>query len=169
MTLAFVCAENTGETDPLLTRLAHALLAEGAPLAAAVQETLPGQDDQPGDMLLTVLPQGPTLRISQDLGADSEGCRLDPQMLETAVAETARRLPGARLLIINKFGRHEAEGRGFRPLIGEAMAQGIPVLTGVNRHVMAEFLDFADGLGTSVPPSAGPLLDWARQVLADRD
>ena len=36
----------------------------------------------------------------------------------------AARMAGARLLIVNKFGKHEAEARGFRSLIAEALASG---------------------------------------------
>jgi len=91
-----------------------------------------------------VLPDGPVIRISQSLGAGARGCRLDPEALEIAVAAAEARLAaGADLVIVNKFGKHEADGRGFRALIAEAVAAGVPVLVGVNARnapCLAEFL-----------------------------
>ena len=64
------------------------------------------------------------LRISQDRGKWARGCRLDAGSLELAVAQVASALDvGADLMIINKFGKHEAEGRGFR-----AVARPVPAM-----------------------------------------
>ena len=67
--------------------------------------------------------------------------------LEQAVALTQSALSqGADLLIVNKFGKHEADGRGMRPLIGEALAMGL-----VNTVVPAdELMDTA--------------MQWAQEV-----
>jgi hypothetical protein len=35
------------------------------------------------------------------------------------------------LVILNKFGKTEAEGGGFRPLIADAIEAGLPMLIGV--------------------------------------
>jgi hypothetical protein len=68
-------------------------------------------------MELTVLPRGPALCISQDLGAGARGCQLDPGALERAVARVDMSLAedAPELLIVNKFGKREAEGHGFAP------------------------------------------------------
>jgi hypothetical protein len=82
-------------------------------------------------MDVRVLPNGPILRISQNLGSVSKGCRLDPAALEAAVGLVEARLdPNVDLLIINKFGKHEADGRGFRTVIAAALDLEIPVLVG---------------------------------------
>ena len=70
------------------------------------------------------------------------------------MAEVEPRMAGARLLVINKFGKHEAEGRGFRPLIGEALAMGLPVILGVNGLNLPLFLDFAEGMAEALPADA---------------
>ncbi|MEX5726690.1 hypothetical protein Ga0609869_000043 [Rhodovulum iodosum] len=58
-----------------------------------------------------------------DLPARNVACRLDPAALETAVGLVAAGLSsGADLLIVNKFGKHEAAGRGFRYVVAEAVA-----------------------------------------------
>ena len=76
------------------------------------------------DMDVRVLPNGPMIRISQNLGRAARGCRLDAGALEAAVVMAERGIAaGADLLIVNKFGKQEAEGHGFRALIAEALAQ----------------------------------------------
>jgi hypothetical protein len=114
-----------------------------------------------------VLPDGPRLRISQDLGAAARGCRLDPGALETSVALSARRLAeGADVLIVNKFGKHEAEGRGFRDLIAEAVGRGLPVLVGLNGRNLPAFQAFAADLAVELPPRVEALLDWTLHARA---
>jgi hypothetical protein len=117
-------------------------------------------------MDVKVLPDGPVVRISQNLGAASSGCRLDAGALEMAVAEVAQRLPGARLLIVNKFGKHEAEGRGFRQMVADVAAEGVPVLIGMNSMNRQAFFDFAGDLATPVP--ATEVLNWARAAMVER-
>jgi glycosyltransferase involved in cell wall biosynthesis len=102
------------------------------------------------DMDLRILGGGPVLRINQRLGEGSRGCRLDPGALEAAVAEVALRMEGAEALVLNKFGKHESEGRGFRLLIAEALAAGLTVVLGVNRMNLEAFRAFTGGAGEEI-------------------
>ena len=68
------------------------------------------------------------------------------------MARTAPRLAGAGLVVIPKFGRQEAMGRGFRDLIGQAVADGQPVILYVPRQQQAAFLDFAGDLAVRIRP-----------------
>lgn len=145
--------------EDLARRLEPALARRGLALAGAVQRNLDLGPDIPCDMEMVVLGcDGPPLRISQSLGPGAQGCRLDTGALEQAVARTAPRLPGAALVIIPKFGRQEAMGRGFRDLIGRAVAEGQPVVTYVPRQQAAAFADFAGDLAQRVEPE--DLCDW---------
>ena len=135
-------------------------MAEGVAVAGAVQHNIACDDSHHCDMDVKVLPDGPVVRISQNLGAASSGCRLDAGALEMAVAEVAQRLPGARLLIVNKFGKQECYGQGFRHFIAEALARGIPVLLSVPAGQLPDFQDFAGDLAEPVAPAA--ILDWCR-------
>lgn len=127
-------------------------------------------DAGPCDMDVRVLPDGAILRISQDLGPQARGCRLDPAALETAVGLVAAGLSsGADLLIVNKFGKHEAEGRGFRDVIAEAVALGIPVLVGLNALNRPAFESFAEGLAIQLPPEPALLMAWVEDVAKAAD
>jgi len=161
MRIAYVMAEGRGDTDLLLHGLATRAQARGLRLCGTVQINSNCDADRPCDMDVQVLPDGPVIRISQTLGPGARGCRLDPAALEQAVAESEARLTaGCDLVIVNKFGKHEAEGRGFRGLIAEAMAAQVPVLVGVNRTNLAAFTAFTGGIATALTPALADLVDW---------
>lgn len=167
MMLAYTMAPGRGHTDLVLEGLAADLAARGLRCCGTVQINTARADAGPCDMDVRVLPGGPVLRISQDLGPSSRGCRLDPAALETAAGLVAARLSsGAELLIINKFGKHEAEGRGFREVIAQAVAMDVPVLVGLNPQNCAAFESFAGGMAIRLPPERAALRDWVDDVAA---
>lgn len=118
-------------------------------------------------MDLHVIGPGRIVRISQNLGTLAKGCRLDPAGLEQAVGLVEATLDAGvrpRLLIVNKFGKQEIDGRGFRPVIGRALAEGIAVLTAVNGASLAGFRAFAGGMEEEVPLDVTAILDWCRRA-----
>lgn len=161
--LGYVLAEGRGEADRVLAKVAGRLTALGWPLAGVVQINVDHADPARAcHMDLEVIEGHRRIRISQDLGAMSRGCRLDPSALETAVGLVEAALHrGPRLLCVNKFGKQEIDGRGFRPVIGRAMAAGVPVLTTVSPGNLDGFQMFAQGMGQALPPEVDAVLDWA--------
>lgn len=160
MKLGYVRLPETGQTDAFLAGLAAHLQGQGLRPAGTVQVNSGGDCAKHCDMDLHVLPAGPILRISQNLGPAASGCRLDAGALEEAVALSRVRLQGADLLIVNKFGKHEAEGRGFRELIAEAMAQGLPVVIGVNTQNAVAFHSFSGGVAEPLVADAALIAEW---------
>jgi len=170
MKLAYTMAPGRGDTDLVLERLATDLAARRLRCCGTVQINTARADAGPCDMDVRVLPDGPVLRISQDLGPQARGCRLDPAALERAVAMVAASLSsGADLLIVNKFGKHEAEGRGFRSVIAEAVAMDIPVLVGLNALNRPAFESFAEGLAVRLPSDPAALMAWVEEVTTGVD
>ena len=167
--LGVVTVNGTGTDARQLDREANDLIARGIPLAGAVQRNPAGARDGRCHMDLHVLATDRTVRISQDLGPHATGCRLDPNGLETVVGIVAadlNREPRPKLMIVNKFGKQEADGKGFRPLIGRALTDGVPVLVGVPPGHRAGFDAFADGLSEQVSPSFQSVLAWAEKAAA---
>lgn len=161
MRIAYTIAPEKGRTDLLLHDLAQTLTQRGYRPCGSVQINSGAWDNGKCDMDVKVLPGGPIIRISQSLGGASKGCRLDPSALEQAVAMTERALQnGADLLIVNKFGKHEAEGRGFRMAIAMAAEKGVPVIVGVNRLNLGAFESFSAGMASQVAPSEQALVAW---------
>ncbi len=163
MHIACTTTAGRGDTDRLLASLAERLAEEGLVASGVVQINTNCGPDRPCDMDVAVLPAGPTFRISETRGPGARGCRLDPDALERSVAEVAARLTAETdVLIINKFGKHEAEGRGFRDVIARALELEVPVLVGVNGLNLDAFSTFAGGMETRLPPEPDALLDWVR-------
>ncbi len=165
--LGYVIAEGAGEADRVLADVAARLHAEGWPLAGAVQVNSDRGETHRCDMDLHVLTADRVVRISQNLGTLAKGCRLDPAGLEQAVGLVEQALDGTprpRLLIVNKFGKQEIDGRGFRPVIGRALAAGIPVLTAVNVTSLAGFEAYAHGMAEPVALDFDAILGWCREV-----
>lgn len=132
-----------------MAALARRLAAQGLRLAGAVQTNLNRSADCACDMELTVLgTDAAPIRISQSLGEGSQGCRLDADGLERAAALAASGLDGADIALVNKFGKQEAAGRGFRDFIAAAMAEEIPVLIAVAPELVAAFTAFAGDYAT---------------------
>ncbi len=167
MRLAYTMAPGRGDTDLILEDVSTVLAARGLRLCGTVQINTERETDGPCDMDVKVLPDGPVVRISQALGRESRGCRLNPDALETAVGEVQARLAeGADVLIINKFGKHEAEGRGFRDVIATAIEQDIPVLVGINGLNRDAFLKFSGGIAEEVAPNTDAIRNWIETTLA---
>lgn len=164
MKLGYVMPPLRGGTDPLLAEAARQLTLRGLQLCGTVQVNTERPGSRHCDMDLMVLPDGPAFRISQNRGNWARGCRLDAGSLETAVAHVAGSVDaGADLMIINKFGKHEAEGRGFRSVIAAALDRGMPVLVGLNTLNREAFDNFCGGLATELQPHLPGILSWANQ------
>lgn len=169
MRLGFVTLSGRGAIDALLAEVVAGLEARGIALTGTVQTNIERKDRPLCDMDLRLLPDGPTVRISVDRGPEARGCRLDPDALEQSVVWTGQALHRADMLVVNKFGKQEAEGRGLATVIGEALGQDLPVLVGVNGLNLQPFLDFADGMAEALPAERDAILDWCLAVCRDRE
>lgn len=167
MQLAYTIAPGRGATNALLDDLANTLIEKGFMIHGTVQKPSASASGHPCDGDIFVLPDGPKLSIAQNLGHGSRGCRIDPDALEKAVALCEARVGGqTSLLLINKFGKQECEGRGFRNLIADALAQNVPVLVGVNKLSIEDFLTFSAGAAQQLPATEAALLEWFQSSLA---
>lgn len=166
MQLASVGAKGRGVTDRLLTNIVERLRADGLWMAGAIRATRPSAGSGYCDSALLLLPDGPVIDITQDLGTGSEACRMDAGALEMAVSEATKRLAteNVNLVVLNKFGLSEAEGRGFRTLIAEALERDLPVLIGVSDVHKAAFESFTGGMAVQLPPDEDAVFAWCQQA-----
>ena len=164
MTLAFVTISGRGRTDDLIAEAVRIFEADGLRLAGTVRARPIEPGGHPCDMDLRVLPNGPGFRISQPLGTGSKGCRLDGGVIESIAAAVETRLPGADLLIVNKFGKQEAQSRGLCPAITMAMDMGTPTLVGVNQKNTPDFAMFSGGIAEHLSPNLGAIRAWCAKV-----
>ncbi len=162
MQLGYVTCHGKGKTDQFLAQIAKRLEAEGLLIAGTVQFNIEREDRILCDMDLRLLPDGPIVRISLDRGPQARGCRLDAGALEQSVlwASQAVQRSDMQMLIINKFGKREAESKGFAPVIAQALERGLPVLVGVNTLNLQAFLDFTEGLAVALTPDIEEVVEW---------
>jgi hypothetical protein len=94
---------------------------------------------------------GEQLHLFQDLGTCAAGCRLDVGQLLDAGMRIANAIEeGADLVIVNRFGRQEREGKGLSWLIERALSADIPVVIAVPSHRFADWIKFADGMSVKL-------------------
>ncbi|NHF73608.1 DUF2478 domain-containing protein [Paracoccus xiamenensis] len=148
----------------LMRQIAAQLAAEGIAVRGAIQTNTPKGADCHCDMMLEVLgDDGPDVAISQDLGRESTGCRLDAGALEGAAQRVLETLPEAQMVVLNKFGKQEILGRGMVAVIAAAMERDLPVLISVAPQQQAEFLAFAGDLAVQLAPEEAA--NWCRRAL----
>ena len=159
--LGYVTSDKTGATDKLMLDFARSCKSKGIRLAGAVQINQGTQGNHRSRMVLDVLGAENQITISQDLGGSAKGCRLDPGNLEEAVqAVNASMSRDTELLILNKFGKQERDGQGFRDVIVKALDLDIPVVFGVNASLLADFLSFAGDYAEQIPADLPSLQGW---------
>lgn len=162
MALGFIRATRVGAVDDNLRAVATHLAARGATVAGTVPSAAAAAGAHPCDRELIDLQSGRAVQIHQALGTGSVGCRLDADALEAAVQVVRQGMAAARpdLLVVNRFGKLEAMGRGFVPVIVAALETGIPVLVGVNDLNRDAFAAFAEDTAQELPDDAKALLRW---------
>lgn len=164
--IGYFTTSESGLADRLMAGLADALLAAGQPVCGMVHADVPVAAPKLGmcEMHLRLLPEGRIHPITQDLGPGAEGCTLDAGALELAVAAVGRaleRAPPEAVVLFNKFGKQEAEGRGCRDLIAEAVARGHRVLISAPPPTRAAFVEFAGDFATELPATPAALAAFA--------
>lgn len=166
--LGFIQKKGQGDGDRTLASVAVTLSSRGFVLAGVIQINYVFDPERRCHMDLQVLGDGPTVRISQDRGRFAQGCRLDPEGLAHAVALVDATLERGEvdLLIVNKFGKAELEGGGFREVIGKALIAGVPALTTVSPAHLSEILGYAGELGAKLHADHDEVVAWC---LAQRE
>jgi Protein of unknown function (DUF2478) len=125
---------------------------------------------------VVMLPDGEVVRLApqdfapqgfapQDFASQAEthvtGCRLDPGRLAGLATRLAAAIEaGADLVIINRFGRSEAEGKGLIDLIPQALDADIPVLIAVPEQRFAAWIRFSEGMNVRLACRREALDRW---------
>lgn len=130
--IAALTGAPSGETDPILARLAEVLTDGGVRLSGAVQRTRPATATSNKRMELLLLPSFEAVTISEERPLGAVGCSLDPGVFESVAEGIAVGIgPGAEAVLLSKFGQREIEGRGLRSAIVAAVEHDLPLVVGV--------------------------------------
>ena len=152
--------------DALIAECAAGLVASSYRLGGIVQSNAQRHGRRRCDMYVKDLLGGDEIKISLDRGNEARGCRLDPDAFARIDAWVERAvLERVDLLIINKFGREEAHGRGLRAVIAEALIAEIPLVIGVSTQNLREFLNFVGDSATRLRPDIEAITAWCRSAI----
>lgn len=165
VTIAAVVYADGVYPDHAIAEAIAPLRAEGLQLAGALQVEPVARGRHPCDMLLEDLASGEVHAIAEDRGSQARGCRLDVGLL-TEIGETVLQSlhdDAPVLLVVNKFGKIEADGGGMRQAIAEAADHGIPVLVGVPARNLDRWRAFVGPLATELAADAAAIADWLRE------
>ena len=161
--LAALVYEQNQDPDEILRDFASDLKARGYRAVGLVQTGHHCLDAPKLSAML--IHTGEELQLFQDLGACATGCRLDVGQLLDAGAQVASAIDrGADLVIVNRFGRQEREGKGLAYLIERALSADIPVVIAVPSHRFADWIRFADGMSVKLRCDRDALEAWWQAV-----
>ncbi|QOZ68373.1 DUF2478 domain-containing protein [Bradyrhizobium arachidis] len=151
------------DPDAVLRDFAADLRAHGRRVVGMVQA---GQCAD-SSLSAVLLHSGEKLLLAQDFDPAAQGCRLDLARLQNAAERIAGALAhGADLVIINRFGKRERDGKGLSYLIERALNADIPVLIAVGRDHFADWIKFAGGMSVRLGCDRDALEAWWQGVTA---
>jgi hypothetical protein len=112
---------------------------------------------------------GAVIRLDSPRGPGATACLLDPDALARAGFLLQRAIEtGADLLVVNRFGKAEAEGGGLRAEMAEAICAGAAVLVAVRSSLLADLEAFLGMAPNLLLPSPGAIADWAVASIGGR-
>jgi hypothetical protein len=107
--------------------------------------------------------------VAHERNLAATGCGLDcrklasiAKMIEAAIQE------GADLVVINRFGKLEATGKGLIELIQQAADADIPALIAVPEHRFAGWIKYSAGMSVRLPCRRAALDRWWQSVAMHR-
>jgi hypothetical protein len=157
--LAALVYEKEQEPDEVLREFASDLNSSGYRAVGLVQ--LGHHCADAAGMAAMLVHTGEELQLLQHLGACATGCRLDVGQLLDAGARVASAIDeGADIVIVNRFGRQEREGKGLSFLIERALSADIPVVIAVPGHRFADWIRFAHGMSVKLRCDREALEAW---------
>src|ERR1700754_3886271 len=127
--LAALVYDDQQDPDAVLRDFANDTNAQGFRAVGMVQA---GQCAD-SSLSAVLVHNGETILLAQDFDPAASGCRLDLSRLQNAGERVAEALEtGADLLIVNRFGKRERDGKGLAHLVRRALDADIPVVIAVS-------------------------------------
>jgi hypothetical protein len=161
--IAALVYEQDQDPDEILLAFAADLSSRGQRAVGLVQAGHHCLDD--AELSVVLVHSGKKLQLFQNPGDGATGCRLDAGKLLGASAEVAHAIDhGADVVIVNRFGRQEREGKGLSYLIDLALSADIPVVIAVPNHRFSDWIRFADGMSVKLSCSRDSLDTWWNAV-----
>lgn len=153
-----------GETiQTILSQFAEGLKRDGFRVAGVVEISQCDEDGACKHLAVRDLTSKSVIKFSQDLGAGSTACNLDPSGLAKACEAVERAIEdGADVVVLSKFGKLEAARGGLCDAFRAAILADLPIVTTVSPLLADEWAQFAGDLSNKLPPTLDALGAWWR-------
>lgn len=158
--------------DKFLAGWGYALRSAGVSVAGLVQLNTFERDPGKCDMAVEELFSGTVLQLSEDRGKESSGCRLDRGILTQAAGLLLSALEEKPdIMVLNKFGKVEAEGEGLRDALAKAVELEVPIVVGVPFRNLDQWRIFAGDLAEECAVGSPHIRRWllARDLLPESE
>ena len=117
------------------------------------------------DVVLEELTTGLRTDLFENRGPGARGCRLDVAALAEVNGQVERSLDSdPEILILNKFGKVEVEGRGLLDLVAMAADRSIPVVIGVPIRNLEAWRNFTGGMSVEFTSDPSEVADWLNRT-----
>lgn len=164
--LAAILLRRDFPAEPLFVSVIAILRRQGVRVGGYVQREFPTPAGHDAEVVAEDIETGEAFAIMQPRGGLGGGCRLDPGVLADVAGRALARLDGdIDILVLNRFGRTEAEGSGLRAVYEKAIERGLPVLTSVKPEHVEGWNAYTGEMSTLLPFDEDAVLDWCRSVL----
>jgi hypothetical protein len=153
--------------DAAITDAVARLQRDGFDVRGLLQEGTEGSTSGCATLFLEDIGSGRRVEIFQNRGRETRGCRLDASGLAEAAAWLREAIESRpEVLVLNRFGRQEAEGGGLGDEIAAAVVAGIPVIVPVNEMLLPEWDAFSGGTHERMPADPDKVVQWCRTIVA---
>jgi hypothetical protein len=113
---------------------------------------------------------GRSIRLDQPRGPGAIACMLDPDALAQAACMLRQATAvGADLVVASRFGNAEADGRGMRAELADAICSGAAVLAAARFSLLNDLEGFLGGPAHLLLPSPVAIATWAESLVARRE
>lgn len=147
--------------DAVLRDFAGDLIARGGRVVGMVQA---GQCAD-SSLSAVLVHNGEKILLAQDFDPAASGCRLDLARLHHAGERIAAALDaGADLLVVNRFGKRERDGKGLMPLMLRALEADTPVVIAVSSAHFGDWIRFAGGMCVKLACDRSALDNWWARI-----
>lgn len=149
------------DVDAVLMSVTDLLRSKGIRVSGLLQHFGAPTPAGKRSMYVEDIASGKRVRLDLPRGSGASGCSLDPDSLAKAACllrDAIRSRPD--VLIVNRFGQQEAEGRGLRPELAEAVCAGLPTLVAVSQSLLSEWERFVGETGRILPAKPSAIVSW---------
>jgi hypothetical protein len=166
---AAVVYDETLDVDAVFAEAVTTLRRQDVVVAGLLQRFGERLSNGKRSMWLDNIATGAVIRLDRPRGPGATACVLDPDALARAACVLRRAVESEPdLIVANRFGHAEAEGRGTRTEIADAICSGALVLTAVRYTLLPDLEGFLGSPPHLLLPSAASIVSWVQDHLAHR-